>query len=350
MSFGIRLKSARQAARLSARGLAERSGVSPMAISKYERDLMLPGSKTLLRLAEAVGLPLDYFFRPATVQVQMHAYRKHCSLGAKEEAAIAARATEWLERYLEVESLFLDQRRRFEEQRIPVTSLADVEQAALAVRVKWDLGKAPIENLMGVLEERGVKIGQIEGFEHFDACTLSAAGQPVLIVKKGLPGDRQRFDLAHELGHCVLAPEGDLDPEAAANRFAGAFLVPSETATRELGPSRTGIGMAELSLLKQEYGMSMQAWLHRAADLGIISPAFAQQYYRQFRMRGWHRMEPGQQFPSEQPLRLRHLVLRALSEDLISRSRAEELLQGPIAELDRQEYALPDAIIAAAGH
>ena len=40
-------------------------------------------------------------------------------------------------------------------------------------------------------------------------------------------GERQR--LAHELGHLVLdvVPKGD--DENAARRFAGAFLMPSET-------------------------------------------------------------------------------------------------------------------------
>src|SRR5665647_1597895 len=37
------------------------------------------------------------------------------------------------------------------------------------------------------------------------------------------------------LAHLVLAPAGEVDSEKAAHRFAAAFLVPGDTARRELG-------------------------------------------------------------------------------------------------------------------
>ncbi|MFM9470015.1 ImmA/IrrE family metallo-endopeptidase, partial [Streptomyces scabiei] len=46
-------------------------------------------------------------------------------------------------------------------------------------------------------------------------------------------GERQRFDVAHELGHLVLHDERDMTPkdsrerEAEANAFAAAFLMPA---------------------------------------------------------------------------------------------------------------------------
>jgi DNA-binding NtrC family response regulator len=72
--------------------------------------------------------------------------------------------------------------------------------------------------------------------------------------------------------------------------------------------------------------MSMQGWVIRAADLGIITPAVAAKLYRLFRAKGWHLTEPGDPLPAEEPERLKLLVLRALAEDLITESRAAELL------------------------
>ena len=46
MGIGERLKMARQMAGMSQRDLAEAAGVSAMAISKYERDLMTPPKAT----------------------------------------------------------------------------------------------------------------------------------------------------------------------------------------------------------------------------------------------------------------------------------------------------------------
>ncbi|TLM97395.1 ImmA/IrrE family metallo-endopeptidase, partial [bacterium] len=207
-----------------------------------------------------------------------------------------------------------------------------IEPVALELRDHWNLGYDPIENLVQLLEDRRIKVGIVSGFEHFDACTFSAAGDPVIVTKGELPGDRQRFNLAHELGHLILEIQGDLKPEQAANRFVGAFLAPAETARFELGVSRTDLSINELYMLKQKYGLSMQAWIYRAKDLSIITENTAARLFQQFRVNDWHRQEPGKPYPSETPMRMERLIFRALAEDLISRSRAQELLGKPLRQ------------------
>ncbi len=339
MTIGERIKVARRAAGLSQRKLAEAVDVSAMAISKYERGLDVPSSAVLLRLAQALGVKTEYFLRPLTVAVAAPSYRRRASLPRKQEDAIIGQVQDWLERYLEVESLFgeplrftlpsdLDRR---------VVSLDDVEEVVLALRRQWNLGLGPIESLVEVLEERGVKVGWVEGHDDF-ALTLWANGDiPVIVVKRGVPGDRQRFNLAHELGHLVLAPVKDVDAEKAAYRFAGAFLVPAPTARHELGQRRYTLDLYELHLLKHKYGLSMQAWVYRAKELGIISQTAAERLFRRFRREGWHRDEPGDSIPPEEPGRMKRLVLRALAEDLISESRAAELLGMPLARFWQEE-------------
>jgi Zn-dependent peptidase ImmA (M78 family) len=141
-----------------------------------------------------------------------------------------------------------------------------------------------------------------------------------------MPGDQQRFCLAHELGHLMLEPVKNLDSEKVANRFAGAFLVPRPSAEFELGIKRQAISLYELHLLKHKYGLSMQGWIHRAKDLGILSEADATQMFKQFRQRNWYQEEPGDALPPEEPQRFTRLVMHALSEDIIGESRAAELL------------------------
>ena len=64
--FAKRLRQARIKAQLSMESLCERMGgiVSKQAISKYEGAKMMPTSTTLIALAEALKVKLDYFFRP----------------------------------------------------------------------------------------------------------------------------------------------------------------------------------------------------------------------------------------------------------------------------------------------
>jgi Zn-dependent peptidase ImmA (M78 family)/DNA-binding XRE family transcriptional regulator len=330
MTIGQRIKQARKSNQLSLRDLAEQAEISPMAISKYERDQDTPSSGVLLRLSKALGVKADFFFRPMTTAVQLQAFRKHAALGVKEQESIQMRIQDWVERYLEVESLFPDEQRKVSLPHRSVSSFDQVEEVALELRQTWNLGLDPIENLIQLLEDRGIKVGLVSGFEHFDACTFIANQAPVIVSKAELPGDRQRFNLGHELGHLVLNIQQELNPENASHRFVGAFLAPAEMVRFELGTSRTALDMNELYLLKRKYGLSMQAWIYRAKDLQIISPSTATRLFQRFRANGWHRKEPGDPFPSEKPLRMERLIYRALAEDLISRSRGQELLGEPL--------------------
>lgn len=327
--IGERLKVARRIAGLSQRALGQEAGVSAMAISKYERDMDMPGSAVLLRLAEALGVKTEFFLRPITVTLSVPSYRRRSTLPRKQEYTILGSVQDWLERYIDVERFFgepvgftlpdtLDCR---------VNSLEEIEKVALDLREAWSLGQLPIEGFAEMLEDRGIKVGLVDGPDDFDSLTVWADSQiPVIIVKRGVPGDRQRFNLAHELGHLVLECLDGVDPEKAAYRFAGAFLVPEPVVRFELGEKRHTLGIYELHLLKHKYGLSMQGWIYRARDLGILSESSAARLFQRFRQQGWHREEPGDPFPSEEPERMKRLVMRALAEDMISESRAAELL------------------------
>ncbi|MBA2393623.1 MAG: ImmA/IrrE family metallo-endopeptidase [Ktedonobacteraceae bacterium] len=333
MSIGKRIKSARIIAGSSQRDLANRAEVSAMAISKYERDMDTPGSAVLLRLADALSVNIEYFFRPTTVTFSSPTYRKRASLPALEDASILERIQEWLERYLDIESL-LNRASTFTlppPQRIEI--MEEIESAALALRKQWCLGLDPIENLMEVCEDHGIKIGLVDGHPDFDAVTLQANDTiPVIALRRDMPGDRQRFCLAHELGHLILQPIEHIDAEKAAHRFAGALLAPCSTVELELGTKRHTIGLNELYLLKCKYGLSMQAWIYRAKDLNILSETDAIQLFKYFRQRGWNRKEPGNPLSSEIPQRFERLVMHALCEDIISQTRAAELLAMPLEQ------------------
>lgn len=327
MSIGERIRGARIMAQLSQRDLANAAGISAMAISKYERDMDIPGSPVLIRLARALGVKIEYFFRPTTVTLSSPAYRWQESLPADQLARILEQVQEWLERYIDIENL-LDKGAHFKlpsKQRIEI--MDEIEEAALNVREEWHLGLDPIEGLVEICEDRGIKVGVIDGQNSFDALTLWANNDiPVFVLQKGLPGDYQRFCLARELGYLVLEPAEHINLTKAVHRFANALLAPRPAVESELGTKRHRISLYELHLLKHKYGLSMQAWIERARDIKILSEKDAAQLIKLFRERNWHREEPGSALPPEEPQRLKQLVMHALSEGIISQARAAELL------------------------
>jgi len=218
-------------------------------------------------------------------------------------------------------------------------SFEEVERAAEDLRSSWELGSGPLDSLTDLLEERGLKVGSMDADVLFDACTFRSeqdTSVTAVVVRSDMPGDRQRFCLAHELGHLMLRPDG-LDDEEAAHRFAAAFLVPRAAALFELRGRRVDLSLYELHLLKHKYGLSMQAWIYRAGDLGIISRTKAETLFKTFSSKGWRKEEPGDVIAPEVPRRFERLVMGSLADGLISESRASELLGMPVRDFLSRE-------------
>lgn len=333
MTIGERIKHGRQMAGLSLRELASDVNVSAQAISKYERNLDVPGSKVLIQLARALGVRVEFFLRPKSFSRIEPKFRKRQSLSTKGKDSVLARVSDWLERYLEIENILSEDEAGlvfkypigFPRE---VMTFNDIEKAAENLRRSWDLGIGPIENLTDLLEAKGLKIGSMDADGKFDACTFLAENDltvTAIITRVDMPGDRQRFSIAHELGHLMLRTKG-LDDEKAAHRFAAAFLVPAAAAKFELRGKRIDLSLYELHLLKHKYGLSMQAWIYRAHDLDIIPETTARTLFKTFSLRGWRKEEPGDPMPQELPRRFERLVMGALADGLISESRANEIL------------------------
>ena len=224
----------------------------------------------------------------------------------------------------------------------PVADLRDAEDAARSVREDWGLGNDPIPQLAELLEERGVKILSLD-LDDIDGLAAKVrrkdrSAARVIVIKRSTWSERKRFNLAHELGHMVIAPSGGVDEEKAAHRFAGAFLMPADVLRAEVGVNRSSISIGELVALKKRFGVSIQALTYRCKDLGIINQAAFARLFKIFADRGWRTApfeEPETMQPEiEEPKRFERLCYRALAERVIGEARAAELLGISIRELD----------------
>ena len=227
-----------------------------------------------------------------------------------------------------------------------VSSLArdvsEADRAAQSLRDHWSLGNDPIPNSVELLEEQGIKVLAVD-LANIDGLTarVRRAGKgivPVIVMNRNDWRERQRFTLAHELGHVVMDVAPSLDEEKAAHRFAGAFLMPANALWGEIGKHRTSISLGELFELKQIFGTSVQAITYRCKDLGIFSAALSRRLFNQFDRFGWHQPPYQEPFSSkgDEPKRFERLTFRALAEAAISESKAAELLGVSVRELNRR--------------
>ena len=347
MAIGAKIKQARKLRGLSQRDLAERLSVTNQSISKYEREEALPDSARLMEIADALDIDLSYFLRAPRVGTIEPAYRteRSSSMKVKEKDALIERIRDWLERYLEVESILnVDDLSFAWPKGVPyeVASMNDIEEAALALRDAWNIGRDPIEHLTERLEDKALRVGCLEAPDAFDACAFEAevnGGIPVIVFNRDRPGDRQRFNIAHELGHLVLRVHDTLNEEKACHRFAGAFLVPRGIFIQDVGEHRKRVSPRELELLKQKYGVSMQALVYRMKDLDIVSEYRAGTLFDWFEAPGHKKEEPGEPVPREHPQRFERMVEHALAEELISKLRAAELLGRDVDRLSEPVLA-----------
>jgi Zn-dependent peptidase ImmA (M78 family)/DNA-binding XRE family transcriptional regulator len=341
--IGERIKRARAAAGLSMQALADQVGLSANMIKKYEHDKSMPSSPVLLKLASALSVRTEYFFRPATITLAEIEYRKKSSAPKKLLQRIEADVIDQAERWFELSQLwpnFPIPKFEFTADLPRIESLDQIDAVAERVREHWQLGVNPLPDLIDLLESKGILviISQEEKADKIDGLMAHIDDQPVVVISSCWPGCRQRFTLAHELGHLILhnlLPE-HIDEENACNRFASAFLLPAHEVFQHLGKTRSYIELQELYLLKQEYGLSMQACLYRIADLGVISESKRQRIFIQFSKNGWRKLEPGEQYPKERTRLFQQLVFRALAEEIISESKAAELLQIAVMALHKQ--------------
>ena len=329
-----RLERARKAAGLSLRALSDMVGVSQTTISKYEKEQATPNSTMLLKLAKALNVKTEFFFRTDHFVLENKEYRKR-SISNIELKSIESKILNLVEKRFELEGLYPNAISEYftVPDNLPdeISYLYEIDDVAMKVRQAWSLGEEdPISDFPDVLEEHGIKIFMIDenANNNFDGLAATVNDYHIIVISKNWPGDRQRFTLAHELGHLIL--EGRLsskmDEEKASDRFAGAFLLPEEALKKRLGNQRRSLEIAELALIKKEYGVSMQAVFIRANQVKIIDYNCSSNLWKQFKKEGWNEKEPGEQYPSEVLYAFKQHVLRALSEEYIGESKAAEFL------------------------
>lgn len=326
-----RLKQLRTSRGLSLDDLAESLShlVTKQSLSKYERGESAPSPSVATRLAEFFEVQPALLWSAPQNEIEFIAYR---------QSTLAERAAEQLQASVSIE---FEQRIDLQERCLggvrvdlpvhyyEVRNEDDAERAAMLLRAKWLLGIDPINDVTALLEDHLIHVIEQPG-NGFDGLSALASRcgygriAAAVISRDSAPGDRQRFNLIHELAHLVLLVIDGVDIEKMANRFAGAFLVPKSVLLRELGTSRTNLSVPELVVLKGYFKVSIQCLVVRAFQVGIISKPTYSSTFVLIKELGWREVEPAP-IAREKSTWKRRVALRGYAEGMISREEAEKL-------------------------
>ncbi len=297
---------AREARGMTQAALAQHSGLSQPTISKIEHGLLDLGEEHIEAFSRALRYPPTFFFRsehqygPGTV---CH-HRKRQSMPIQKLRQIHATmnimrmATADLLRGIEI-----DAQQRFP--RMDPDDYGSVEEIAQLVLRTWQLPLGPIKNLMASIEAAGGLVVLCDfGTDKLDAISQRPANQPpFFFVSMAAPGDRLRWNLAHELGHIIMHSAPAPDQEQEANRFAAEFLMPA----KEIRPELEGLNLPKLAELKRYWKVAMQALIMRARDLGVITDRQTRSFFTRFSQLGYRKTEPVT-IPREEPTLIRRVL------------------------------------------
>jgi Zn-dependent peptidase ImmA (M78 family) len=292
-------------------------------------------------IASATGTPFSFFFvQPSTVPLDSLRFRKLASASKITTRRIHAF---YGESYRVTEDLL--QGGKYPPATLPYAteqqlSGTDIESYADMTRQTLRLAPdKPVPHLTRVLERAGIAAAPIvltdfdtgelgSSGHHFGVSYWGGVGEPALIgYFPGQQGDRDRYTMAHELGHLVLhtfRPHCS-EPEREANRFAGALLLPQERVLSDMSERTALTGYARL---KATWGISIQALIMRASDLGVIGDVRKRSLFVQLSQQGWRKSEPVL-VGHEEPLLLWSLLSRRFGERPY-RAAAEALAIPPV--------------------
>lgn len=170
----------------------------------------------------------------------------------------------------------------------PPTSDEEIDDLATEIRYILSLEPdGPIRNLTAAVERAGVCVVPIVGLDGVDGLSAWVEGVPVIGLSPGVPGDRFRFTLGHELAHLVFHKKPGQAIEAEANRFSSALMFPRLEFESHM-PERPQL--RDFVALKSSWGIAVSALVYRAHELDYLDD----RRYRslQIQMSKWRRNEP----------------------------------------------------------
>lgn len=217
-----------------------------------------------------------------------------------------------------------------------------VTQGLAAARsVRRNLGYEPLQPIdpAAIAERLGVLVVRkplysraVWGMHLYD----DALNEHIILINSSQPHLRQRFTLAHELGHAQfdkdtvvesLQPTETAPEEKRANAFAGELLMP-EAAVKKWAPQRPwGEDPNDVARIALHFGVSYEATLWKLFNAQLLRGVEHMRDLRSTVDAGFRAQfrAPGDEL-TEYPERYSNLAKTALERNLISEGRYNELL------------------------
>jgi Zn-dependent peptidase ImmA (M78 family)/transcriptional regulator with XRE-family HTH domain len=358
--IGERIRVARERAGMSQRDLQSRALMSQSTLHRLET-----GKRTNValadfdRLAQALSVGLDELLYGSPVEARVLAAAR--TSGCTEDALSAAlrQGIELLKLDDRLDAVVPYLRQEVTQWKPEVSTVGTAQErgkaAAEQVRNALNIGNAPIADLVESVEHlTGVDVGVMSlppGVSGICATDPERATSVVLVNSNDV-SERQRFTLAHELGHLLFGDDthvdevdGDRTPqEILCDEFARHLLIPQDGVRAWLMGVTVGavgepcVDERVMALLARHFGVSPEVARIQLDRMGLL-PAELQVVGLPSGRRWAYRYGWGAQFDSDQAATGQSRAPRRILDRAIGAYREGKLGIGVLAKL--QDIPVP---------
>jgi len=346
----------RKIAGMNQKEVAEKAGISRPAYVAIEKGQSDPRSETIQKIANALNVSVREIF---TDIPKLESIRFRMSKVTEQKRKVREqeiiRVAQWLENYNYLEDI-IDDKLKYNLSEIKGK---DPKKLAQKVRETLKIGEQePIDDIIDVINRAGIKLYFYElPLDDFFGLSIGQQdGGPAICVNtaSNISIERQIFTAAHEMAHLLLHKDSfngeriddDKVEEKEANIFASYFLMPQERFKIEVEKYRDLHPVDMVLTVKRIFKVSYRTVLMRFIDEGMsdanVYQQFALSYKRLYGGNLKGHFEPEaltgyDEYTADQepegPVRaeivgnrLNGLVRRALEKEMITLSKAAEIL------------------------
>ena len=331
MSFGSRLRWAREAAGLTQRQLSNATDIGISTLSEFENDVRGPSALQMVQIGEAVHRNSDFFYQSGEPEAEVVLWReKPAENGIQIELQLLELAEQFQRLEQSVGNPTLCELALASCSNKPF-GYGDAERLAHDFRKSHSLGERPGSTLLRVLEEVcRVKVFHLP-FEPSGtaACTLDERYGAAILLNSNNIRWRRNFDLAHELFHLLTwkiyrvgdqATQASEHEEKLANCFAGNLLIPPEQLRISVASQRNGntsLDFDDLFEIARQFDVSVQALVWQMMSGRLIEKSKAVEMLDRIegKVQRWERRRNDP--PPTRPIRFEALAREAIEKGMI---------------------------------
>ena len=225
--FGKNLRYYRLRKQMSEIELAEKVGLSPIGIARYEKGDIKPDMRALQALADALDIRLFDFLaaRNENTSFAHGTIRKSASLSDTQQEFIRECVEEYFSRFMTIVEILGGDVLPDAPACHSIPLSHDPEKDAAALRAHLGFAEdAPIEDLINGLETAGILVYECTDIDDDEFLRTSGFvnGRPFIVLNSNITPELSREAIAHELARLMFAWPENMD-DAEVERMAAAI-------------------------------------------------------------------------------------------------------------------------------